>query len=210
MKLEKIKWKGIGLKKIKWKWVLGFIGVWLCIYVVGTGISIWSYGEVDEKQKADVIIVLGAAAYGGEVSPVFKERLNHGIRLYEKGYAQKMILTGGVGEGNEYSDAYIAKQYVVGQGVPEEAVLLEEKSVITQENIENAKEIMDSCSYRTAIIVSDPLHMKRSMLIAGDCGISAYSSPTTTTRYQTMKSKLPFLLREEFFYIGYQIYRIFK
>ena len=185
MKLEKIKWKGIELKKIKWKWVLGFIGIWLCVYVVGTGIGIWSYGEVDEKQKADVIIVLGAAVYGGEVSPVFKERLNHGIRLYEEGYATKMILTGGVGEGNGYSDAYIAKQYVVGQGVPEEAVLLEEKSVITQENIENAK-------------------------IPGDCGISAYSSPTTTTRYQTMKSKLPFLLREEFFYIGYQIYRIIK
>lgn len=76
--------------------------------------------------------------------------------------------------------------------------------------LENAKELMDRCSYSTAIIVSDPLHMKRSMLIAEDCGIAAYSSPTPTTRYQSMKSKFPFLAREEFFYIGYRIYRIFK
>lgn len=205
MKLGKI-----GLKGVKWKWVPRIIAVWVAMYVVGTGVSIWSYGERDEKQEADVIIVLGAAAYEGEVSPVFRERLNHGVRLYEEGYAEKMILTGGVGEGNEYSDAYMAKQYVVGLGVPEEAVLLEEKSTITQENLENAKELMDSCSYRTAIIVSDPLHMKRSMLIAEDCGITAYSSPTPTTRYQSMKSKFPFLAREEFFYIGYRIYRIFK
>lgn len=68
---------------------------------------------------------------------------------------------------------------------------------------------MDSCSYSSAIIVSDPLHMKRAMLMAKDCGIEAYSSPTPTTRYRTLRSKLPFLAREEFFYIGYRLVRIF-
>lgn len=51
--------------------------------------------------------------------------------------------------------------------------------------------------------------MKRAMLMAKDCGIEAYSSPTPTTRYRTLRSKLPFLAREEFFYIGYRLVRIF-
>ena len=51
--------------------------------------------------------------------------------------------------------------------------------------------------------------MKRSMMMAKDYEIEAVSSPTPTTRYQTWRSKLPFLARETFFYVGYQIYRIF-
>ena len=61
----------------------------------------------------------------------------------------------------------------------------------------------------TAIIVSDPLHMKRAMLMAKDYDIKAYSSPTSTTRYKSLKTKIPFLMREEFFYLGYCITRIF-
>jgi len=51
--------------------------------------------------------------------------------------------------------------------------------------------------------------MKRAMLMARDSGIVAYSSPTPTTRFKTMKSKFLFLEREVFFYIGYEMYRIF-
>lgn len=68
---------------------------------------------------------------------------------------------------------------------------------------------MDAEGLSNAIIVSDPLHMKRSMLMAKDYEIEALSSPTPTTRYQTLKTKLPFLAREVFFYVGYQIYKIF-
>lgn len=181
----------------------------LILYIAGTAVSIWRYGKNDEKQKADVAIVLGAAAYGEKVSPVFKERLNHGIWLYENGYVDKLIATGGMGAGNEHSDAYAGKKYLMEQGVPEEDILIEEESTVTQENLENAKEFMDEYSYSSAIIVSDPLHMKRSMLMAKDCGIKACSSPTPTTRYVTLKSKIPFLVREEFFYIGYKACRIF-
>ena len=51
--------------------------------------------------------------------------------------------------------------------------------------------------------------MKRAMLLAEDAGITAYSSPTPTTRYISMRTKIPFLVRETFYYIGYQWYRLF-
>lgn len=102
-----------------------------------------AYSVKDEKQEADVIIVLGAATYDGQVSPVYRERLNHGIALYQQGYADKLIATGGRGGENKQSDAYAAKQYLVSQGIPEEDILTEETSVITQENLENSKVLMD-------------------------------------------------------------------
>lgn len=179
-------------------------------YLIFTAISIVDYGKRDEKTSSDVAIVLGAGTSNGEVSPVYRERINHGIWLYENGYADYLILTGGVGEGNSVSDAYIAKQYAISKSVPEQAIFIEEKSTITEENLENSKIIMDKNSFNMAIIVSDPLHMKRAMLMAKDYDIVACSSPTSTTMYKNLKTQIPFLLREEFFYLGYSVVRFFR
>ncbi len=188
--------------------ILMLILIFCCIFIA-TGISIWRYGKKDSKQQADVAIVLGASLSSDGVSPVFRERLNHGIWLYQNGYVDKIILTGGLGEGSYQSDAFVAGQYVKDQGVPEDAIILEEESRITQENLINSKKIMDDLGYSTAIIVSDPVHMKRSMLMAKDAGITAYSSPTPTSMYQSRESILPFLARESILYMGYDVYRVF-
>lgn len=188
------------------------IVITICViitYIIINVVSICTYSTKDEKRKADVAIVLGAVAYEGEVSPVYQERINHGITLYKEGYVEKLIVTGGIGDGNEKSDAYYAKEYAVQMGVSAEDILTEDTSTITQENLENAKLIMEQNGYETAIIVSDPLHMKRAMLLAKDAGIEGYSSPTPTTRYQSLKTKIPFVAREVFFYVGYKWYRVF-
>lgn len=196
-------------KKLK-KPIIIIMFLVIIFYSIFNTLCIWNYAKVDETRSADVAIILGAATDGREVSPVFEERLNHGIWLYENGYVEKIIITGGYGEGNDRSDADVAKEYVVANGIPQENVLLEEQSTITEENLENAKVIMDQEGYNIALIVSDSLHMKRAMLMAEDYGIIAYSSPTQTSAYVTKKSQLPFLAREVFFYTGYQIVRIWR
>ena len=192
------------------KYISLALSVAVVIYIAVTTASICMYSTVDERQSADVAIVLGAGATDDGVSPVFRERINHGILLYNEGYVQALLFTGGVGEGNTHSDAYAAGQYAMAEGIPEVDIYLEETSTITEENLENAKAIMEENGFETAIIISDPLHMKRAMLMAADIGIEAYSSPTETTMYKSLKTKLPFLLREEFFYVGYRIVRRFR
>ena len=200
------------IKRDKCKIILasGVISLLLIVFAIGIAISIWNYGKVDEKAPADVAIVLGAAISDGEVSPVYRERINHAITLYEEGTVDFIILTGGFGEGSYKSDSQVAKEYALSQDVPEERILIEEKSTITEENLEFSKEIMEENDLETAIIVSDPLHMKRSMLMAEDYKINALSSPTTTSMYKSLKTKIPFLLREEFFYVGYCVVRFFR
>ena len=189
-------------------YILFTLGMAALVYTAANAIIIWRYGNVDEKRPADTAIILGAAVDQGELSPVFRERVNHGIWLYQNGYVKKLIMTGGYGAGNLSSDSYIAKQYAESQGIPGEDILYEEKSAITQENLRYAREIMDEEGLRSAILVSDPLHMKRAMTMAKDYGIPAYSSPTPTTRYKSLKTRIAFLGREVFFYIGYQICRL--
>ena len=179
-----------------------------CIYIICNVISICRYSFVYENESCDVAIVLGAATSGSEVSEVYKQRLNHAMELYQNGYVKYIIVTGGKGKGNRISDAAIAGEYLVSMGIPDEVILEEDTSTITQENLENAKIIMEENGYETAAIVSDPLHMKRAMLLAEDSGIVAISSPTKSSAYKTLKTKIPFVAREAFFYIGYKWYRI--
>ena len=198
------------MKKIKTKYkVLMLLILFLVIYIGKNVFDICAFSAEDQKCRADVAIILGAETYNGEVSPVYRERINHGITLYEEGYVDRLIVTGGTADEAEESDASSAKKYLLSQGIPEEAVLMEDQSSITQENLENSKVIMEENGYKTAIIVSDPLHMKRAMMLAEDAGITAYSSPTPTTRYVSLRTKIPFLARETFYYIGYKWYRVF-
>ena len=179
------------------------------LYALFCAGSIVLYAKRDDRAPADCIIVLGAGTNGTTPNAVFRERLNHAVTLYNEGYADTIVLTGGYSPGNEHSDAYIAGQYLQTLGVSAQAILLEEQSTITQENLGFAKEIMEDEELSTCILVSDPLHMKRSMMMAKDYKIEAVSSPTPTTRYQPWRTKFPFLARETFFYVGYQVYRIF-
>lgn len=192
-------------KRIK-KIIYIIILISLC-YTIYVSLNIYWYGNVDQKSKAEAALVLGAAAWDNKPSPVFEERIKHGIWLYKNGYVDKLIFTGGKSENNHYSEASIAKEYAINNEVSSEDIFIEEESKITEENILYAKQIIEENNISTVIIVSDPLHMKRAMLIAKDYGLQVYSSPTPTTKYQSIQSKVPFLTREVFYYIGYMIYK---
>ena len=93
--------------------------------MIGTALaanSIVQFSKLDEKTKGDTVIILGAATTNGKVSPVYQERIHHGIWLYENGYADCLIMTDGVGNGNETSDGYVAKQYAISKGIPEDEI----------------------------------------------------------------------------------------
>ncbi len=155
--------------------------------------------------KTDVAVVLGAAVWDDEPSPVLRERVNHSIWLYENGYVNKIIFTGGKGDGDKFAEAEVARDYAIKNNVKSEDILIETKSTITEENLRYAYDIATGENFGTFAIVSDPLHMKRAVLMAKNIGMEAYSSPTQSSVYKTLNSKIPFFFRELVFYIGYII-----
>src|SRR5919106_5815208 len=76
----------------------------LCVVVLAVGLiasRIYSFRNVRSDAPADAAVVLGAAVWSVDVSPVFRERINHGIDLYRKGKVRKLIFTGGRGNRGE-------------------------------------------------------------------------------------------------------------
>ena len=183
-----------------------------CIGVLVFGVlasRICSFGNTRSDASADAAIVLGAAVWSSGVSPVFRERINHGIDLYRTGKVRKLIFTGGQGNPGEPTESAAARDFALQSGVPAQDILIEEKSHTTYENIQYAKQVADTHNIKRVLIVSDPLHMKRAVLMARDVGLKAEPSPTPSTRYQSVKSQLGLLMHETYYYIGYLIRRSF-
>jgi uncharacterized SAM-binding protein YcdF (DUF218 family) len=183
-------------------WALGVLGVWLTVL----GVDIWRFGAVDHARRADCVIVLGAAIDGKVPSPVFAERIRHGVALIEAGKADTLIFTGGVGEGDAESESRVAAGFAEQLGMRGGRVLIEEKSRTTKQNLTEAARLMEQNHLGSAIIVSDPLHMKRAMAMAGDVGLSAVSSPTPTSRYRSLQANAGFLAREVYFLQHYWLF----
>jgi len=203
-KRERIKW---------WKKVLKIMGATLLAIILYTGfitVRIWRFGNVDQRQQADAAIVLGAAAWHNNPSPVFLERIRHGIWLYENGYVNYIIFTGGYSPGAAYSEAYVARNYALVAGIPSEFILIEEHSRTTEDHFSYAMHLIENHNIETVILVSDPLHMMRAVRMARDAGLTAYSSPTPTSMFQTLETQLPFLRREVMYYMGYQVVRLLR
>ena len=107
----------------------------IVIVVGATAMRIYTYGDNVVDVKADAAIVLGAAVWGDDVSPVFRERINHAIDLHRRGKVSKIIFTGGQGNRDELTEAATARAYAIENGVPKNDILLEERSHTTYENV---------------------------------------------------------------------------
>ena len=164
--------------------VAGIVAVVLA-YTLYQGWSIHHFGFSDDGRHADCAIVLGAAAWHNKPSPVFQERINHAIALYRDKRVPRLILTGGFGEGAPFAESAIA---------------IETNSQTTLENLVEARKLLDDGSPRTALIVSDPWHLKRAVAMARSVGIDAFPSGTLSSRFESPEARLQFLVRELYFY----------
>ena len=181
-----------------WTWRLLLV---VLFWLVGVAAYITWVGQRDDARPADAIIVLGAAAYDAKPSPVFEERIRHGIDLYRRGLAPKLIFTGGYGGvGARFSESQVARRYALRQGVPDKAILIESLSRNTHDNLRQASLLMQQHQLHDVIVVSDPLHMARALRISEELGIRAVGSPTPTSRFRTFATRWRFLLQEVYFF----------
>lgn len=123
---------------------------------------------------ADAMIVLGAGINEqGLPKPMLERRLNRAAELYEAGYAPVIIVTGAKGKDEPISEARSMKTYLLAKGLPPEAVIEEDASYNTRQNLAYAQMIMEERGLVMAIVVSSDYHLWRALSICRDLGLSA-------------------------------------
>lgn len=171
----------------------------------GLAIDIWRYAGQSSAEPAGAALVLGAAVLWDRPSPVLAERLRHAKTLFERRQVSHIVVTGGRSPEDKLSEAAASRNWLVNNGIPDGAIIEENASRTTIENLALAAPILEQRGIHSILIVSDPMHMRRATLIANRLGISARPSPTATSRYQTWQTAAPFLAREVWLTLTYVV-----
>lgn len=164
-------------------------------------------GNRDSAERADAIVVMGAAQYAGRPSPVLEARLDHAVGLYRRRVAKTLIFTGGRAAGDITSEAETGARYALRHGVPKSAIIIEKASRSTTEQMHAVAAIAHERNYDSVVLVSDRFHMLRLLLTAWKLDLNAHGSPTRSSpisltepagvRYvlaESIKAPLAFLL----------------
>src|SRR6185369_12507813 len=87
--------------------------------IVASAIAVWNAAHTDDARRvdhSDAIVVLGAAQYNGNPSPVFRERLDQARLLYDQGRAPVIITLGANEPGDATTEAEAGRAYLVQEG----------------------------------------------------------------------------------------------
>lgn len=134
--------------------------------------------------RADCIIVLaGGVGESGKAGQGYEERVQYAVELYNKGYADHLIFSSGYTY--VFHEVLIMKALAVSLGVPEKAIILENKTIHTYDNIIAAKEILLKNNWSKVLLISSPYHMLRVALVANKeaKGLSIVYTPILQSRF---------------------------
>lgn len=192
--------------------VLVVVGLVLLVPVAIVGVTafaVWRAAHDDDASRIDrldAILVLGAAQYGGDPSPVFQGRLEHASLLYEQARAPIVIVLGGGRPGDQTTEAEAGRAFLVEQeGLPPEAVAAVPVGNTTLESLQAAATYLHERGLRSAFLVSDPWHNLRIERMASDVGIDGHASATWTSAAKTEQTRFEGYVRETFAYLYYRI-----
>jgi uncharacterized SAM-binding protein YcdF (DUF218 family) len=151
--------------------------------LLGFAVLVWqvdALGRRDHAEQADVIVVLGARVEpGGRPGSDLTSRTYHAVDLWLAEYAPAIICSGGF-QDEPLSAASVCRRFAASLGVPEEQIWLADGTSSTQGDAIETARVMAENGWKSAIVVSHPLHLYRARWLFRRAGVDAVTSPTTT------------------------------
>ena len=151
--------------------------------------------HLKKKRNADYIVVLGAGIIGDKVTPLLAARIEKGIELLHYNPNAVLIMSGGQGPKEDIPESQAMAAYAASQGVDTEKIIMEQKSVSTQENLCFSRELMNKRKPQI-IIVTTAYHVFRALILAKQQGIRCVGFGAKTKLYFTLNA----FIRE---FVGY-------
>ena len=189
-----------------------FISIVLIIFLTLEGLIIYT-GTIENDRATDYVLVLGAGIKKEKVSTSLRFRLDKAIEFNKIHSNIPIIVSGGMGKGEDITEALAMKRYLVSNGVKENNIIMEEESTNTYENFKFSKEIMENNEHNSeskenisVTLITNRFHMFRAKYIGTntELNIYCYSAPNE------IATALNFYVRESFACIKELIYHYIK
>lgn len=180
---------GVFSDRIKKRVILDvLLGVGLTV-LLGFGIFIGVYGGNDTADyQEETVIVLGCGIRGERVSVGLAKRLDKAYEYHTKNPDAAIIVSGGQGPQEDISEALAMKRYLVAKGIPEDKIIMEDKSTSTITNFRNSYDIMreKGMSVSSVVFVTNAYHVYRASYYAKDAGFPEISHLGTDIIWYTV------------------------
>jgi uncharacterized SAM-binding protein YcdF (DUF218 family) len=155
---------------------VGIVVLLLMAYLTVTFLQVWRASSEDDVQRSDAIVVLGAAQYDGQPSPVLEGRLRHALSLYRRGIAPLIVVTGGRQAGDTFTEATAGYNWLRDRDVPDEAIRKEVQGRNTFESLAGTARFLTDEGLDEVMFVSDDYHALRVAGIAREVGLDPHVS----------------------------------
>lgn len=107
-------------------------------------------------ESANVIVAIS----GGDT----RARTNEAVRLYQQGWAPRLIFSGAAADKTGPSNASAMREQAIDAGVPGAAITLEEVSETTHQNAQLSSNVLANNDDRRVILVTSAYHQRRAGL----------------------------------------------
>ena len=111
-------------------------GLWFSFTFVALLFYSWLYRILPRHRQYDYIIIHGAGLDGPRPTPLLAGRIDKALELWNKQHQHgKFVASGGQGADEIVSEAQAMRDYLLEKGAPADAILMEDKSTTTWENL---------------------------------------------------------------------------
>lgn len=140
------------------------------IFVIVTQCMVISGFRNTPEKNLDYIIVLGSQVKPGGPAVVTRMRLDRAYDYAVENPETVIIVSGGQGSNEPASEASVMKDYLVGRGIDESRIIMEDRSTNTSENLQFCAALDEDLKNARVGIVSSNFHIFRALAIAKKCG----------------------------------------
>ena len=184
---------------------LGGAALVAVLIVAGVVMRVVQVSSQDGRSAADVIVVLGAAQYDGDPSPVFGARLDHAADLYRQGVAPMIMTIGGGQSGDRTTEGAAGAAYLADTGIDEADLIAVGTGDDTLVSLRAANEVLTENGWTSVVLVTDPWHAARAGMMADDLGLTVQVSPVISGPSVDTGVELRYVVREA---LGILFYRL--
>ncbi|MBQ7943088.1 MAG: YdcF family protein [Lachnospiraceae bacterium] len=173
------KWKAHPIKRWLYRVPIAAVCIITVLVVVESGLMIVAANKAPSENVT--VVVLGCRVYGERPSLSMVERLEAAYEFLAKNEQANCVLSGGMGTGENISEAECMYRYLVEKGIDASRLYKEEQSTTTRENLLFAKEIIaeNGLEPEIAIATSD-YHVYRAGRIAESLDMEYSAIPGQT------------------------------
>lgn len=120
-------------------------GLWFSFTFMALLFYSWVYRLLPRRRQYDYIIIHGAGLDGPRPTPLLAGRIDKALELWKKQHQHgKFVVSGGQGADEIVSEAQAMRDYLLEKGVPAAAILMEDKSTTTWENLRYSLAIINA------------------------------------------------------------------